>query len=51
MPQFLVFSYADLTPPVFQDPAVQLTNQGQAKLRDLGDQHHPNILVTHVLVL
>ena len=26
------FSYADLTPPVFQDLAVKLTTQGQAKL-------------------
>ena len=26
-------------------PAVKLKNQDQAKLRDLSDQHHPNILV------
>ena len=49
MSQFLVvrtrFYYPDLTPPVFQDPAVKLTNQGQAKFRYLGDQHHQNILV------
>ena len=48
-PQFILvrtrFSYADLTPPVFQlqDPVLKLTNQGQAKLKELGDQHHPDI--------
>ena len=30
---------------MFQDPAVKLKNQGQVKFRELGDQHHPNILV------
>ena len=39
------FCYADLTPPVFQDRAEKLAYQGQAKLRDLGYQHHPKILV------
>ena len=37
MPPFLVvrtcFSYADPTLPVFQDPAVKLTNEDQAKLK------------------
>ena len=45
MPQFLMvrnqYFYADL----IQDPVVKLTNQGQAKCGDLGDQHYPNILV------
>ena len=39
MPRILMvrthFSYADPTPPVFQDPAMKLKNQTQAKLRDL----------------
>ena len=39
------FSYKDPPPlPVLQDPAVKLTNQGQAKLRHIGDHRHPNIL-------